>query len=71
MNLSQKKNCNSCRALLGTGAHEFECLLGFSLRSEAVGTSYIPFYNLYPNEPCYKPKTYGQYIEARKILGLN
>jgi hypothetical protein len=61
MKLSQKRNCNGCKG----GSYESnpfrqKCWLGCSVKSiDGMGI---------PQEPCYKPMTYGLYISASKML---
>lgn len=63
MNLSQKKNCNGCKA----GWHENRpftqiCELRFKVTSEN--------YTGIPLEPCYKPKTNSEYMTLREEFRL-
>lgn len=67
MKLSQKKNCEGCRALqmkqdFGSG----KCELGFNNRGPCIKAFGI--YRMQPQEPCYKPKTYGELLEAIKLV---
>lgn len=61
MRLSQKKNCNGCKA----GYYESRpfcqrCELGYDVKSEK--------YTGIPQEPCYKPLTNQQWLDARGLV---
>ena len=63
MKLSQKNNCNRCSG----GYFESNpfiqiCDLGFKVAGSR-GTGI-------PEEPCYKPLTNKEYIEARKLIRI-
>jgi hypothetical protein len=57
MKISQKKNCNDCKAL------EFNrCILGYKITREWICEPLLSRYR--PNEPCPKPKTNKELIES-------
>lgn len=61
MKLSQKKNCNGCKGgYYSTQPFSQHCELGCEVKSEN--------YTGIPQEPCYKPLTNNQYMDARNIL---
>lgn len=61
MNLTQKKNCNGCKAGWYESQPFFQrCDLGYLVKSG----DYIGI----PQEPCYKPLTNDKYMKARRIL---
>jgi hypothetical protein len=60
LNLSQKKNCNGCRALT-VNRFSAECSLGCSPRAgKSIQGLTLEFV---PDRPCHKPKTNMQLIE--------
>lgn len=60
MRLSQKKNCNMCRASWYE-SHPFQpkCTLNFKVTGEN--------FEGIPQEPCYKPMTNQKWSEAMKL----
>lgn len=60
LKLSQKKNCNGCRALT-VGRYSAECSLGCN--PKAGNTSHGLVLEFVPDKPCYKPKNNMQLIE--------
>ncbi len=61
MELSRKKKCVGCRALLYSCTKQEHCSLGFKTK---LG-EYQMF--LYPTEMCYKPKTKAELIKAKEL----
>lgn len=60
MKLSQKKTCEGCRAW--TGTRQGSCQLNFTNRNVSGQQWKAPI----PQEPCYKPRTYDEYMTARR-----
>lgn len=57
---SQKRTCLNCKALHEeTGYRGFGCDLGYKIS-----------YDGRPLEPCFKPKTISEFIEARTLLKM-
>jgi hypothetical protein len=64
MRLSQKKNCNSCKAGWTTSQpFKQHCDLNCKVSSK--------FFEGIPLEPCYKPLTNDKYMEARLLNFAN
>lgn len=61
MKLSQKRTCNSCRALAGDS-----CDLGKKIKSVYFEVGIIKGYM--PSEPCYKPLTSNDYFTAIELI---
>lgn len=60
MRLSRKKNCNACRAgWYETRPYTQHCDLNFRVTTKD--------YTGVPLEPCYKPKTNAEWMEARHL----
>jgi len=60
MKLSQKKNCNGCKAgFYRSQPFQQACDLGYKVESKS--------FEGIPQEPCYKPLTNNKYMEARKL----
>ena len=69
MKIGQKRNCNSCLALEINQGHINRCELGYLLRVEKKGECFgRQIVNIYPIEPCPKPKTVSQYHFATRHL---
>lgn len=65
MKLSQKRNCENCRAW-DNGRGMPRCELGFNNRGPYIKE--LGVYRSTPQEPCYKPLTIMQLIEARQLI---
>jgi hypothetical protein len=67
MKISKKRTCVGCKAWILTGV-ESSCGLGYSIETDSkpLGHRNSPLLlvKATPNEPCPKPKTISQYIEA-------
>lgn len=66
MKMGQKKNCEGCRAIGQSQGQWANCQLGYNNMGR-----YIPnmgIYEIKPQEPCPKPKTFSDYIEASNTL---
>lgn len=65
MRLSQKKNCNGCKALdLSSGRQNCE-INGKPVTTKTCAGRTI---ECAPSEPCLKPMTNEEWLEARRIL---
>ena len=65
MELKNFKTCNGCRAY-DTSINMFgRCGLGFKIASGKLNGYFVTIGK--PLEPCFKPKTYSQYISASEI----
>lgn len=61
MKLSQKRNCNGCKAgYYSSAPFNQVCELGFKVKSEN--------YKGIPLEPCYKPMTNDERLDASDII---
>lgn len=63
MKLSQKRNCNECKG----GHYEIQPFwqvyeLGYKVKTDSNNFIGIP------QEPCYKPLTNNQWLEARRLV---
>lgn len=65
MKLSQKKNCEACRAAGGVHA---SCELGFDNLGPYDGV--LKTYLIRPQEPCYKPRTITELYEAQRLIQI-
>ena len=60
MKLSQKRNCNRCKSAIEQSRPFYvTCDLHYSVKVEN--------WEGIPTEPCYKPLTNRQWVEARKL----
>jgi len=76
MELKKAKKCSGCWAYDDSGAYGTpNCVLGFNIKNiddgkpdigRMGGGQYWPFY-CRPAEPCLKPTTSRQYVEAMKL----
>lgn len=60
MRISQKKNCNRCKAFAGD-----YCELGYTFKKYAYDTHGFTMFGV-PDAPCPKPLSFGDYMFATK-----
>lgn len=65
MRLSQKKNCEGCKAVNTLGG-KIRCELGFNNRGPYIKT--LGINRILPQEPCYKPRTYDELFRANELI---
>ena len=61
MKLSQKRNCNGCKAGRYE-THPFHQRCDLNFKVESIN------YEGIPQEPCYKPLTNQKWLDARKLV---
>lgn len=64
MKISQKTTCNGCRSLDDGHGSFMDCVLGYNNKDKNVMK--LGLAEIKPQEPCPKPKTYAEQIEAEK-----
>jgi hypothetical protein len=64
-----KRTCERCKALDYRGPYDCVCTLGHKIKVQRkMLMGLVPDYRPIPTENCIKPKTYKEYLEAKKIL---
>lgn len=66
MRLSQKKNCEGCRAASFIRGEKSGCELGFNNHGPYIKP--LGIHRMVPQEPCYKPRNYSKLLEAIKLV---
>lgn len=64
MKLSQKRSCNSCKALMSKGYTGSDCCLGYKIEDAKVVFGTTVAYK--PTEPCPKPLNNNDLCDATK-----
>lgn len=62
MRLSKKRTCEGCRAIIDAQGEVMRCSLGYDNKGEYIRT--IGSHRIKPQEPCLKPMTISEFIEA-------
>jgi len=66
MKISQKKNCNNCRAVKLTRGDDILCGLGYKLEYTVINVAGFSIPRVSKIlEPCPKPKTYSELFYAK------
>lgn len=64
MKISQKKTCEGCKAINEIQGSTMDCKLGY--HNKGRYDSFIALPKIEPQEPCPKPKTYKELIDAEE-----
>jgi len=67
--INKRSPCEGCKAFIeGMRGSAGQCGLSVKTKIKTHAVMGVGLTFLYPDEPCYNPKTFKQYIEVRKIL---